>query len=204
MGRGELECFSRRLAHKPSVGATARLGGPRTDSDDLTRLLCQVGVLMNNAAIGGPTGTSWSGIDNWHKMFDVNLFGCVPLYASRRAGCSLSACVCSGAWQRSERPAHVCAHDAAPGKPGCYHQHGLEAGHYEPPVRTSPRTRCRALANLTSWPIAETPRTTPPRPQSSRSRKVSRMSFGRRLLSTLPRICLCKLRASARDASSWA
>ncbi|EIW52378.1 NAD-P-binding protein [Trametes versicolor FP-101664 SS1] len=35
----------------------------------------EVGVLMNNAAVGEPKGTSWSGIDNWHKMFDVNLFG---------------------------------------------------------------------------------------------------------------------------------
>ncbi|KAI0694837.1 NAD(P)-binding protein [Earliella scabrosa] len=34
----------------------------------------EVGVLMNNAAIA-PKGTSWTGLDNWHKVFDVNLFG---------------------------------------------------------------------------------------------------------------------------------
>ena len=31
---------------------------------------------MNNAGIG-LRGTSWDGLDNWHKIFDVNLFGCV-------------------------------------------------------------------------------------------------------------------------------
>ncbi|OCH90426.1 NAD(P)-binding protein [Obba rivulosa] len=36
----------------------------------------EVGVLMNNAGIG-ITGTSWDGLDNWHKIFDVNLFGIV-------------------------------------------------------------------------------------------------------------------------------
>ncbi|PPQ85001.1 hypothetical protein CVT25_010500, partial [Psilocybe cyanescens] len=36
----------------------------------------EVAVLMNNAGIG-PKGTSWEGIDNWHKIFDVNLFGVV-------------------------------------------------------------------------------------------------------------------------------
>ncbi|PPQ92913.1 hypothetical protein CVT25_009178, partial [Psilocybe cyanescens] len=34
----------------------------------------EVAVLMNNAGIG-PRGTSWEGIDDWHKIFDVNLFG---------------------------------------------------------------------------------------------------------------------------------
>lgn len=34
----------------------------------------EVGVLMNNAAIA-PKGTSWVGLENWHKVFDVNLFG---------------------------------------------------------------------------------------------------------------------------------
>ncbi|EPQ54803.1 NAD P-binding protein [Gloeophyllum trabeum ATCC 11539] len=34
----------------------------------------EVGVLMNNAAIG-PKGTSWEGLDNWRKTFDVNVFG---------------------------------------------------------------------------------------------------------------------------------
>ena len=31
---------------------------------------------MNNAGIG-LTGTSYAGLDNWHKVFDVNVFGCV-------------------------------------------------------------------------------------------------------------------------------
>ena len=31
---------------------------------------------MNNAGIGATTiGTSWEGLDAWHKIFDVNLFG---------------------------------------------------------------------------------------------------------------------------------
>ncbi|CCM05741.1 uncharacterized protein FIBRA_07973 [Fibroporia radiculosa] len=34
----------------------------------------EVGVLMNNAGIG-PTGTSWEGLDAWHNIFDVNLWG---------------------------------------------------------------------------------------------------------------------------------
>ncbi|KAF9813239.1 hypothetical protein IEO21_05725 [Rhodonia placenta] len=36
----------------------------------------EVGVLMNNAGIG-LNGTSWDGLDNWHKIFDVNVFGIV-------------------------------------------------------------------------------------------------------------------------------
>ncbi|KDR82432.1 hypothetical protein GALMADRAFT_57076 [Galerina marginata CBS 339.88] len=36
----------------------------------------EVAVLMNNAGIG-PRGTSWEGIDNWHKIFEVNVFGVV-------------------------------------------------------------------------------------------------------------------------------
>ncbi|PPR05379.1 hypothetical protein CVT24_007993 [Panaeolus cyanescens] len=36
----------------------------------------EVGVLMNNAGIGDK-GTSWDGLDNWHKVFNVNLFGVV-------------------------------------------------------------------------------------------------------------------------------
>ncbi|KAK7464777.1 hypothetical protein VKT23_005984 [Stygiomarasmius scandens] len=36
----------------------------------------EVAVLMNNAGIG-PKGTSWDGIENWKKVFDVNLFGIV-------------------------------------------------------------------------------------------------------------------------------
>ncbi|OBZ71320.1 hypothetical protein A0H81_08509 [Grifola frondosa] len=36
----------------------------------------EVGVLMNNAGIG-PKGTSWEGLDQWHQVFDVNVFGIV-------------------------------------------------------------------------------------------------------------------------------
>ncbi|KAG6879338.1 hypothetical protein C0992_003472 [Termitomyces sp. T32_za158] len=36
----------------------------------------EVSVLMNNAGIAAK-GTSWEGIDAWHKVFDVNLFGVV-------------------------------------------------------------------------------------------------------------------------------
>jgi len=36
----------------------------------------EVAVLMNNAGIGAK-GTSWDGLDNWHKIFNVNLFGIV-------------------------------------------------------------------------------------------------------------------------------
>lgn len=36
----------------------------------------EVAVLMNNAGIG-LRGTSWEGMENWHKVFDVNLFGVV-------------------------------------------------------------------------------------------------------------------------------
>ncbi|KAF5340752.1 hypothetical protein D9611_007399 [Ephemerocybe angulata] len=36
----------------------------------------EVAVLMNNAGIGGADqGKSWEGLDNWHKIFNVNLFG---------------------------------------------------------------------------------------------------------------------------------
>ncbi|KAJ6455404.1 hypothetical protein C8R45DRAFT_1036263 [Mycena sanguinolenta] len=40
----------------------------------------EVGVLMNNAGIGGldgARGTSWDGLDAWHAVFNVNLFGVV-------------------------------------------------------------------------------------------------------------------------------
>ncbi|KAJ3489270.1 hypothetical protein NLJ89_g11548 [Agrocybe chaxingu] len=36
----------------------------------------EVAVLMNNAGIGDK-GTSWDGIENWRKVFDVNLFGII-------------------------------------------------------------------------------------------------------------------------------
>ncbi|KAJ7057102.1 hypothetical protein C8F01DRAFT_992456, partial [Mycena amicta] len=38
----------------------------------------EVGVLLNNAAVGAVTiGTSWDGLDAWHTVFNVNLFGVV-------------------------------------------------------------------------------------------------------------------------------
>ncbi|KZP26321.1 NAD(P)-binding protein [Athelia psychrophila] len=40
----------------------------------------EVSVLMNNAGVGGlagEKGTSWKGLDSWHKVFEVNLFGIV-------------------------------------------------------------------------------------------------------------------------------
>jgi len=36
----------------------------------------QVSLLMNNAAIG-PVGKSWEGLDNWHKIFSINVMGAV-------------------------------------------------------------------------------------------------------------------------------
>lgn len=33
-------------------------------------------MLFNNAGIG-LKGTSWEGLDHWHKLFEVNVFGCV-------------------------------------------------------------------------------------------------------------------------------
>lgn len=35
---------------------------------------------MNNAGVGGlngEKGTSWKGLNSWHKVFEVNLFGYV-------------------------------------------------------------------------------------------------------------------------------
>jgi NAD(P)-dependent dehydrogenase (short-subunit alcohol dehydrogenase family) len=36
-----------------------------------------VAVLMNNAAIGGEGSDNWAGIDAWHRIIDVNLWGVV-------------------------------------------------------------------------------------------------------------------------------
>jgi len=36
----------------------------------------EVGLLLNNAGIG-PLGKSWEGLDSWHNIFDVNVFGVV-------------------------------------------------------------------------------------------------------------------------------
>ena len=32
-------------------------------------------MLLNNAGIGGIKGTSWNELDNWKKIFDVNIYG---------------------------------------------------------------------------------------------------------------------------------
>ncbi|KAF7799429.1 hypothetical protein EIP86_010664 [Pleurotus ostreatoroseus] len=44
--------------------------------DKVYELWGEVAVLMNNAGVGA-RGTSWDGIDAWHKVFDVNLFGVI-------------------------------------------------------------------------------------------------------------------------------
>lgn len=33
-------------------------------------------MLLNNAAVGAK-GTSWEGLGQWQKVFEVNVFGCV-------------------------------------------------------------------------------------------------------------------------------
>ena len=42
----------------------------------------QVSVLLNNAGIG-LKGTSFGEVDNWKKVMDVNLWGCVAFYPTR-------------------------------------------------------------------------------------------------------------------------
>ncbi|KAG6812501.1 hypothetical protein H0H92_002500 [Tricholoma furcatifolium] len=37
----------------------------------------EVAVLLNNAGVGDHNGTSWEGLDVWHKIFNINLFGVV-------------------------------------------------------------------------------------------------------------------------------
>lgn len=49
-----------------------------TDLEELANLATSTGpvaVLMNNAGIGGLPTTPWSGLDNWHRLFDVNFLG---------------------------------------------------------------------------------------------------------------------------------
>uniref|UniRef100_A0A0W0GAD2 NAD(P)-binding protein n=1 Tax=Moniliophthora roreri TaxID=221103 RepID=A0A0W0GAD2_MONRR len=73
----------------------------------------EVAVLMNNAGIA-PKGSSWGGIDNWKKVFDVNVFGGNAAYnASKAAVKSLTE---SLAYELRERPdSHVTAHLFIPG-----------------------------------------------------------------------------------------
>ena len=56
---------------------------------------------MNNAAIP-VKGASWKDLDNWHKCFEVNLFGCV-IY---RDSLGIVLTVDTRA-QSAERAAHV-------------------------------------------------------------------------------------------------
>ncbi|KAL0574194.1 hypothetical protein V5O48_007760 [Marasmius crinis-equi] len=73
----------------------------------------EVAVLMNNAGVG-LKGTSWNGLDNWKKVFDVNLFGGNAAYnASKAAVKSLTEGL---AYELRERPdSHVTAHLFIPG-----------------------------------------------------------------------------------------
>ena len=48
------------------------------DLEELANLASSTGpvaVLMNNAGIGGLPTTPWSGLDNWHRLLDVNFHG---------------------------------------------------------------------------------------------------------------------------------
>lgn len=54
-------------------------------------------MLLNNAGIG-IKGISWEGLDNWHKIFDVNLFGYVSSFCSLcsfRLSLPLQNCKCA-------------------------------------------------------------------------------------------------------------
>ncbi|KAL0061816.1 hypothetical protein AAF712_011334 [Marasmius tenuissimus] len=44
----------------------------------------EVAVLMNNAGIGAK-GTSWDGLDNWKKVFDINVFGSAMIHQENEA-----------------------------------------------------------------------------------------------------------------------
>ncbi|KAF8349408.1 hypothetical protein F5887DRAFT_946004 [Amanita rubescens] len=44
--------------------------------DKVYEAWAEVTVLLNNAGIA-PKGDSWRGLDNWHKIFDVNIFGVI-------------------------------------------------------------------------------------------------------------------------------
>jgi len=54
----------------------SKLNEVQTLRDRVYEAWGEVAVLLNNAGIG-IKGTSWEGLDNWHKIFDVNLFGIV-------------------------------------------------------------------------------------------------------------------------------
>jgi hypothetical protein len=151
-------------------------------------------MLFNNAGLGavkGQTGTSWAGLDVWHKIFEVNVFGVVnvqqtfvPVSAgTRRFGATRT----DGAWGL--------AVDGAPGEPVDHHQHRVQAGHHEPTVRRD-STGAVGPADLGIFP-AETRPTTPRRPPSDRSRRASPGNCANRRRRTSPRTCSCTLRRSA-------
>ena len=80
-----LRCGRRVCCRGGARAGAARAAG----GDDLTPLSClcwQVGLLLNNAAIP-LKGASWGGVENWRKIFDVNLFGYVLLLAVRSQFC---------------------------------------------------------------------------------------------------------------------
>lgn len=65
-------------------GETRVLAGDVSQITDVERLrdlaldaFGQVDVLMNNAAIGGEGSGNWTGLDAWHRIIDVNLWGVV-------------------------------------------------------------------------------------------------------------------------------
>lgn len=65
-------------------GETRTLAGDVSQMADVERLrdlaldaFGRVDVLMNNAAIGGEGSDNWTGLDAWHRIIDVNLWGVV-------------------------------------------------------------------------------------------------------------------------------
>ncbi|KAK7054375.1 hypothetical protein VNI00_003569 [Paramarasmius palmivorus] len=75
----------------------------------------EVAVLMNNAGIA-PKGTSWDGIENWKKVFDVNVFGIVNV-------------------QQTFVPFPNPTADDPPGERSTYHQYWFQARNNESTVR---------------------------------------------------------------------
>src|ERR1700722_8598357 len=107
---------------------------------------------MNNAGIN-TVGTSWDGLENWKKVFDVNLFGfvftkyvCGMLYADRiNCVCSCQCRECAtdfrtGGFEKETRlfaPTQLLlsAVDASPRKSGHDHQHGIQKRDHKLSVR---------------------------------------------------------------------
>jgi NAD(P)-dependent dehydrogenase (short-subunit alcohol dehydrogenase family) len=70
---GELQCYTVDVADAAEV---ARL------SESIVTRFGDVGLLMNNAAIGGKRGTVWSGEEGWTRAFATNLIGVVNCVTS--------------------------------------------------------------------------------------------------------------------------